>query len=330
MAIPQSLRSLFDSMDKEIRKENMSKNSVFMVSIDLLIEDEGFNTRDYDTARVQNKIRDYADAFHRGDVFPPLQVKVVDGIVYIRDGYLRSRGARLAIAEGTQVERLACTEVDGDEGVQDLVILKSNDGLKLLPLERAAVYSRMMHSRGLSVEEISKLDGRAVPNIMQYITAFNLPLEMKRFINDEVVSMSYAISLFNAHGTKAAALIQDRLDKMPIKPEGQTGDLLGSKDEKPTGKAKNNNRITPKAMEAATGYRARFTPKLVAKVTDSLRELSAGLKDAKAEGDGFVVRLSQAQLDALKQLSEEVEPKAAKDEKQTETAKAKKSAQTQV
>lgn len=306
MAKAQSLRALFDNMDKEVRKETMSKNAVFMVSIDLLLEDPGFNTREYETERVQAKIREYADAFLRGDVFPPVMVKVVDEQIFIRDGYLRTRGARLAISEGGEIDRLACLEVAGDEGVQDLVILKSNDGLKLLPLERAAVYSRMMHTRGMSVEEIAKLDGRTTTSITQYITAYNMPLELKRLINSDVVSMSYAVGLFTEHGTKAVDLIKAHLGAQQVAQE-ETTDLLGI--QKPAPKTK---RITAKAMESVTGYRARFTPDLVKNVTDSLRSLKATLDNAKAEDDHVEVRFTKEQYESFLKLAAEVEPKPAK------------------
>lgn len=305
MGAAQSLRQLFDNMDANLRKEHLSKGSVFNVSLDLIEEDPGFNTRDYDTERVVEKIREYADAFKRGDVFPPLQVKVVDGKILLRDGYLRTRGARLAREEGAQIMRLPCIEVAGDEAVQDLVILKSNDGLKLLPLERSAVYVRMMQSRGLSIEEIASIDGRTPANIMQYINAYNLPLALKKFINQNIVSMSYANDLFNEHGTKAIELINDHINSVQNSEVQQNADG-GSKKPKPP-------RITAKSMAARSGYRARFTPQLVKDVTDNIRQLTSTLKSAKVEGDSCTLVLPRDQYESILKLASEIEPKSKKE-----------------
>lgn len=290
----QSLRTLFDSIgDKEFRKDLLSKGTMFYVKRELLIEDEGYNTRDYDTERVQKKIREYAEGFKRGDIFPPLHVKVVDGTIYIRDGYLRSRGAALAVAEGAEVDRLPVVEVSGDEAAQDLVILKSNDGLKLLPLERAAVYIRMHKVRGLSADEIAEIDSRTAASIRQYLDAWELPLELKRLINSDQMSMTTANSLFKEHGHDAVKLVKDIIQRNP----------------------KNNTdgkgiRVTKRQVERVTGYRTRFSPTLVREITDGFRALSFTLSEAKPSSSGFFeVKLTPHQMEQLQKLASEVEPK---------------------
>lgn len=307
--LAQSARQLFDTMDKDVRQQVCSKTNIFNWSLDLLLEDGDFNTRDYDSQRVKDKIRAYADGWHRGDAFPPIQVKVIDGKIYIRDGYLRTRGARLAVSEGAVIDRLPCTEVIGDEAVQDLVILKSNDGLPLLPLERAAVYVRMMNVRGLTVEEISKLDGRTVTSIMTYINAYSLPRGLKTLVNNESMSLTVAIELFNKHGTSAVQIAEKLLSEMS---NGHTtqSDLIGNTQKKAP-------RLTQKRLESVTGYRSRFNRKLVEEVTDSFRALKTQLETAKKSNDGYQVTLTDELMEAFKRLSLEVEPKS-KDVKKEE------------
>lgn len=80
-------------------KGKVTKTNLFMAGLNL-IEEDGFNTREYDLPKVKEHIWKFADAYKAGEELPPLLVRVVDGRILLRDGYCRRRGALLACEEG--------------------------------------------------------------------------------------------------------------------------------------------------------------------------------------------------------------------------------------
>lgn len=295
-----SSRGLFDKTPAEQRAKEGTKINDYMWEVDLLKEEEGYNTRDLDSPRVIAKIREYADALKRGDKFPVLKIKVIKDVRYVRDGLLTLRAFKLAQSEGFTGTRLKCTDVQGDAAMQDLVIIKSDDGLPLLPLERAKVYVRMMTQRGLTVEEIARLDGRTEQSIMSYINAYNLPEELKEFINKDLISLTFATQLHNKFGANAAEIVKSHLARRATTEDLQTSMLAA-----PVVKER---RLTAKDLGSLTGYRPRFSQKLVEDVTDGLRDLNAQLAASTKTDDGFIVKLSPDLMEKLKRLTAEVEP----------------------
>lgn len=300
----QSLRSLFDIFPKDQRSQMMSKGNIFPLALEMFNEDPNYVSRDYSTKRVESQVRQYADAMKRGDVFPAAQVKVIDGKVLIRCGVLTVRAARLAASEGYPIKRLTAVDVDGDEIVQDKAILKSDDGLSLLPLERAVIYARMMLSRGLTIEEIAKLDGCNPATVKQYINAYNLPIDLKQLINWGGISMSLAVEMFGEHGAKAIQMIKDNIDANSFSDNNSALSLPGIQEVSAKGP-----RFTRKSLVSITGYRSSFGHSLVKEVTDSLRQLLPNLAKAEVKNDRVTVDLTIEQYEAFIKLAAEVEPK---------------------
>lgn len=67
------------------RPRRTEKGDGFTISPQLLLEEEGFNTRGafcedyYERPDIKAGIRVLADAYKRGDYVPPIIVKVIDG-----------------------------------------------------------------------------------------------------------------------------------------------------------------------------------------------------------------------------------------------------------
>ncbi len=122
------------------RPEELKKGDGFTISPQLLLEEEGFNTRGafcedyYERPDIKAGIRVLADAYKRGDYVPPIIVKVIDGKVYVREGHRRRRAILLAIEEGADIQFVQVVEHKGDEAEQSLLIATSNDGLLFLHL----------------------------------------------------------------------------------------------------------------------------------------------------------------------------------------------------
>ncbi|HBU0563312.1 TPA: hypothetical protein MCP53_002799 [Klebsiella pneumoniae] len=135
MAVINSLRAL----KGVTAPEELKKGDGFTISPQLLLEEEGFNTRGafcenyYERPDIKAGIRVLADAYKRGDYVPPIIVKVIDGKVYVREGHRRRRAILLAIEEGADIQFVQVVEHKGDEAEQSLLIATSNDGLPLSP-----------------------------------------------------------------------------------------------------------------------------------------------------------------------------------------------------
>lgn len=206
MKVANSIRSLH-----EANKGVVTKGNLYSIHIDMIVEPEGFNTRDYDRPEIVQHIRNLADAYKAGKVLAPLVVQVIDGKAELRDGFCRIRGARLAIAEGAEFTHLPVVPSTGDEIAQTMVILSSNQGVKLTPIEQAAVYARLI-GFNLSETEIAKLAGKTVPHVTQYLTIHSMPLKLKKMIHEGTVAMSAVLKLYNEIGTKAVDVLESQLD----------------------------------------------------------------------------------------------------------------------
>lgn len=287
---------------QEQNKDHVTKSNQFLVDIDKIHEDPGFNTRLYERPDVAEHIKKLAEAYEAGEDLPPLLVKVIDGQVILRDGYCRIRGARIAKDRGAEIPRLPVKEVRGDEVDQSLVILTSNDGLKLTALERAAVYVRLV-GMNLTEDEVAKRIRKTREHVRQYLALHDLPVKIKELINADRIAWTLALELYNEHGTKAIEIIESVDQEANSK----------------TGKSKKPKRVTRKAVDKNSGYRSRITGQLVRDVTDSISSVVSGLKTADRENDGSaLVRLSPEQIEALEVLHKQIKPVKEPDEQQEE------------
>lgn len=279
MAIANSLRAMHEQ-----NKGAMTKTNLFMADLDLIEEEPGFNTREYDNERVETHIRNLADAYKEGQDIDPLRVKVVDGRIFVRDGHCRRRAAILARSEGAQITRLPVIEVRGDEIRQSLVIITSNDGLKLTPVERAAVYARLK-GMGLTEAEIAAEVKRTKGHVQQYIALNDAPLRLKALINSGAVSWSLAMEKFNELGTAAIDVLE-----------------RGVAAETATGEAAKPTRVTRKSLDQAAGQRSQISGKLAKRVSAHFGTLSEQLGSASQEGSELVIRLNEEQAKELREL----------------------------
>tara|TARA_B100000446_G_scaffold184352_1_gene206232 strand:+ start:95327 stop:96256 length:930 start_codon:yes stop_codon:yes gene_type:complete len=287
---------------QEQNKDHVTKSNQFLVDIDKIHEDPGFNTRLYERPDVEEHINKLADAYEAGEDLPPLLVKVIDGKVILRDGYCRIRGARIAKGRGAEIPRLPVKEVRGDEVDQSLVILTSNDGLKLTSLERAAVYVRLV-GMNLTEDEVAKRIRKTREHVRQYLALYDLPVKIKELINADRIAWTLALELYNEHGTKAIEIIEAADQEANSK----------------SGKNKKPKRVTRKAVDKNSGYRSRITGQLVRDVTDSISSVVSGLRTADRENDGSaLVRLSQEQIEALEGLHKQIKPAQDPDQNQEE------------
>ena len=259
----RSLLALRKTLTNEITKTDQ-----YIVDFDLILEEEGFNPRVYDAPEVKEHIERLKEAYMAGEKLPAFKVQVVDGKILLRDGYCRRRGILLAREEGCNIQRVSVEEVKGDQIEQSMVILTSNDGLKLKALERASIYVRMKNL-GLTEDEIAQKVHRTRPHIQQYLALYDLPIELKQLIMNGSVSWSLALSTFQEHGTKAIS-------------------MLTKNDKTITDHKNNEKRITQKEIDKQNGYRSKITGNLAKDVSFIFSDIIDNVGQTYIEGDQHV------------------------------------------
>lgn len=234
-----------------------------------------------------------ADAYKRGDYVPPIIVKVIDGKVYVREGHRRRRAIMLAIEEGADIKLVQVVEHKGDEAEQNLLIATSNDGLPLSPLERAVIYARLANW-GWSDQLIAQRVGRSAEHVRIARALLEMPLELKRMIQEGSVAATYAQELYNEHGTNAVEILKKAMEEQANGNDGKTAP----------------KKLTKKSVEKG--------PRLGKKVVEAMRRgvssITSRLDKIKPNDDGetFTLILSREDVDALQALKAklaELEPK---------------------
>lgn len=195
----------------ETNKGAVNKGNAYSVPPQALVEVDGFNVRDYDDPDVAQHIRNFADAYKRGEYIPPIVVRVEEGQLLVREGHCRRRGLLLAIAEGAQIERTPVVEHKGDEIQQNFLILTSNQSLMVKPLERAEVYRRLK-AWGQSEEEIARGVGRSVTHVAQYLQMIQFPVRLKDAIRANQISPTAALELYQKEGSSAVSVVDSALE----------------------------------------------------------------------------------------------------------------------
>ena len=301
-----------------LHKNESIKGNLFSFDIDLIHEQVGFNPRNYEREDVKQHIENLAACYEAGQDMPPLIVKVIDGKIYVREGHCRLRAAKLARENGAQIKRLPVYETKGDETEQSLIIVRSDQGLKLTPLERAAIYVRLIN-QGNTAEEIAKKLGKTANHVKQYEMLFGLPLELKRLIEDGSVAWSLALETYKEMGSGAIEFLNSALKDEVAKATkvnpvndlfqgaggGEEGDKEGAEKPKP--------RLTASKLSSHQGFRSRLTPKLVKSVTQQFEQVvskldSIDLNEADSE-EPITVQFSREEIEQIKKLYEEIKPK---------------------
>jgi ParB family chromosome partitioning protein len=306
-------------------------------------EEPGFNPRDYDSPREIAHISKMADAYARGEYFPPIVVVVRNGDAFVRDGHCRLRAIAKATAEGRcQVERVEVKEFKGDESAQLKLVDSSSQGLSLTPLGKADIYGRY-NAWGWSDQKIADyLGGRSAEHVRQYRSTLGFPMHLKKLVNDGTIKVTLALELYKQYGTESVALVQQAVaeaeaeqkqEAAALAAAGFVGAELVATAEAPqaqslaaasgaeatetspaTDVTDEVNRATPEAekpqikitkkhIQRVAGKTPALPKKVVAEMTNAFRTLGGRLESAKPDGDGFLLRLTADEFHQWKLLT---------------------------
>lgn len=193
-----SLRALCRSSSDVVNRD------AFKVSPSLIRVDPNFNLRGAEFGRdeywkkpqVVERVEELAQAYTKNPLaVPAIEVKfsVADQCLYVRDGEHRYRGLMLAIERGADIKMVNVDEFKGDEVAETALLMQSAKTMHLSAVERAYGIYRL-HSYGLTDAEISDKIGMSVSHIKQMLLVHNLPIDVKRRIQNEKLTVQKALA----------------------------------------------------------------------------------------------------------------------------------------
>lgn len=318
----------------------ISRADSFWPAPELLVEEEGFNSRGAFAVDYWNRpdviahIRGFAESYKAGRFVPPIVVVVRNGDILVRDGAHRRRGLMLAISEGAVIEKILVVEQKGDEAEQAKLVLTANDGRPLSPLERAVQYGKLA-AWGWSVARIAKEVNRTSEHVRTTLPLLELPIALKQLIAEDVIKATLAMSLYNEHGNKAVELVNEAIAAQELEQAQETTELeLALKNisagldspqaqapqspapvaedgaaaaesgasKAPIEEPRKNIKITGKHISKLAGAAPKISKKTVEFVHKGFATLGQSIDQISLQGDHFVMKLTADEVELLKEI----------------------------
>lgn len=187
--------------------KNITTRKTFLLGVDELYIEPGYNVRDID----QTHVEEFRDAYIAGEHVPPLTVQVTEQGVKVIDGHHRWHGAKLAQEAGHDI-RLECKDFIGNEAERIAFMVTSSQGRALEPLERAAAYQRLSN-QGWEPAEIAKKVKRSVADVDHHLALLTAGDELIGMVKRNEVAATTAVALSREHGAKAGTIAAEGLAK---------------------------------------------------------------------------------------------------------------------
>jgi ParB family chromosome partitioning protein len=161
-----SIGTVYSKQGKEL---DIKVNKTFLVPLEHIFIEEGFNIRELDSEHIDSISAAYSD----GLPVPAIVVQTVGNRFKVVDGAHRYTAALIA-----GVVRLECKEFSGNS--QDMVALMvtSSQGRNLTPLERAKAYIRLKNF-GMTADEIAIKVNRSRVDIDNHLILLSAPEDVK-------------------------------------------------------------------------------------------------------------------------------------------------------
>lgn len=322
--LPQSLTAFVKEIKKTEDHRAKRTDDGFYIDPRLIKIDPNFNTRaegfdSFEEFVALDENRAYINrlkkAYKDGSLLPPaLIVQVIDGIAYLRDGNCRLYSILELISEGTDISLIHVTENKGDEEKQDMLILTSQDGLKVTALAQGRVYQRMMN-HGWDEKRIAEWRGCTVNQVKNILELLSLPKRLKYFIATNITSWTNTLDVYRELGAeKAIQQIEavltikereqaERRDKLIA--EKSTSETQGTEgSESGSNNTPVDNGIQPKQQRRALIKPSDLKPKrlpkgMVDKVHDSVSKLTFLTND-----DSIIVEEGASEVQVVIPLAE--------------------------
>jgi ParB-like chromosome segregation protein Spo0J len=212
-------------------KNNPSVSKVTSFAVDPLVLKirEGFNARPLN----QEHVDAMALAQRNGAVFPPLDVYVEDGEIFIVDGHHRLAATLKNIAGGFEIKSLEARHFRGNDADRVAHMLNSASGLALTPLQLGVQYRKLI-GFGWTEPQIANRRGKSVQHVKDMIQLAEANSDVHQLVNAGQISGTAALKAVKQHGSKAGAVIQEGLEQA---------------------RAEGKEKVTPKALARSSAPR---------------------------------------------------------------------------
>jgi ParB-like chromosome segregation protein Spo0J len=157
-------------------------------------------------------VRRLADAYHKGALFPPLDVSVDRGAITPVDGQHRLDAALLAISEGAKIRALECRQFRGNAADAVLHQVRSQDGLKMTPLVLADRYRKLL-GWGWTAQQVAEQAGKSAQHVRDTLALLDATPEVQSMLAKGQVSADVVRKAVRQHGADAGEVLAGDLEK---------------------------------------------------------------------------------------------------------------------
>lgn len=139
----------------------------------------------------EQALKELAESITANGVLQPVILREINNKYEIVAGERRCRASKLA-----GIETIPAIIRDySDDQMMDLAILENLQRENLSVLEEANAYQLLIEKRQLTQSEIAKKLGKSRPYIANYLRLLKLPTEVKKMLEQQLLSMGQARSL---------------------------------------------------------------------------------------------------------------------------------------
>ncbi len=189
-----------------IAQFSQGKSEVFKIDPRLLVIETNWNTRD-DSPELLEHIDQLAQSIAEIGVRKPIEIKLIDGKLIVRDGHCRTRAAMRAIDYyKADIKTIPVISVDRYANDADLILNQviSNSGKPLTIMEEARVYKKLL-DMGWQQGDIAKKVGKSNSRISQILSLLEMPASVQAQVSTGAVSASLAQSVVKSAETPQQA-----------------------------------------------------------------------------------------------------------------------------
>lgn len=193
-ALGQSIAARAEGRTGGIKKLAEGRADLYQINPTLIGIEDGFNVRDFESPRMQERIDQLARSIAKVGLKRALKVRMKNNRLMLVDGECRLRGVFRAIdVYGAEIRAVKVELVDRSFSDAEAVlsIAVENDAFELTPLEKGAVYKRL-EAHGWSITDIANSVGLTTVRVIQLIELTAVPESLKLMIREGTIAPTLA------------------------------------------------------------------------------------------------------------------------------------------
>ncbi len=193
---------------KEKGDTSITTSKGYMVAVEKLFIEDGFNVRDVTDEKGQESVAYFADAYAACEYVPPLVVKYnADRDQFqIIDGHHRYMGALKA-----GVARLSVDDFKGSLEDAIAFMVTSSQGRQLSAVERGEAYIRL-RAFGYTMDEIAKKCSRSKADVVNHLNMMEQDKDTIQAVADGIITMNEVNEVTRANPLKGNAIIKTAVE----------------------------------------------------------------------------------------------------------------------